>query len=98
LIRPVIFIDFDGVTHPVWDKRYFHYEILERVDRLRRKHDAQVVVSSNWKVNYAVPELEDMIASHSGVRLPLFEHTPDTVANLLLGSAGRWGICKGLQT
>jgi hypothetical protein len=81
LIRPVIFLDFDGVTHPVWDKRYFHHEILDRIDRLRRKHDAQVVVSSNWKVNYPVPELESMIAEHSGVHLPLFEHTPGSIAD-----------------
>jgi hypothetical protein len=94
LIRPVIFLDFDGVTHSVWDKRYFHHEILDRIDRLRCKHDAQVVVSSNWKVNYPVPELEDMIAEHSGVHLPLFEHTtemgihacPDYLMNRLMSS------------
>ena len=34
----------------------------EGIDSLRRKHDAQVVVSSNWKVHYTVPELEGMIA------------------------------------
>jgi hypothetical protein len=69
------------VTHPAGDKRYFHYEILDRINRLRCKHDAQVVVSSNWKVNYPVPKLESMIASHSGVRLALVEHTPGTIAD-----------------
>lgn len=91
-MRKVIFLDFDGVTHPDRDLRYFHHALVERVDRLRREHQAQVVISSNWRCRHPLPELETMIKAASGISLPILEMTPGTLQDEKLKTRG--GLIK----
>lgn len=63
--RFILFLDFDGVTHPnscrspcfmseVYEKKgvYFRQENVDAVNRLARGLNASIVISSSWRLNF----------------------------------------------
>jgi len=69
MVQRVVFLDIDGVLNR--DHRYYEDVAIEprlaaRVARLVTKLDAQVVVSSDWRHHYTLPELQ-AILNHFGI-------------------------------
>ena len=66
----IMFVDFDGVTHPEpgYERDYFcHLPLIE--DVLREYPEIDVVISSSWRVNYAIDELRDFFSPDIALRV-----------------------------
>lgn len=65
----LLFLDFDGTTHPVGcsvDKLFCHLNLLQ--DWLRQRASVDVVISSSWRV-YPVDELVSYFAEDLQARI-----------------------------
>lgn len=65
MIERVLFVDFDGVLHPVGRLKrqslpFEYMHVLEAV--LRRWPCLQVVISSSWRERYGLEQLRDFFA------------------------------------
>ena len=61
---PVLFLDFDGVTHPesCWNDQYFcHVDKIAGVLDLYPQVD--VVISSSWRIHYPLDELKGFVSA-----------------------------------
>lgn len=55
---PVVFLDFDGVTHPEVCKTVQLFNCLPLIERVLRQHLAvDVVISSSWRLHHPLSEL-----------------------------------------
>ena len=55
----ILFLNFDGVTHPdpcLKDEYFRQLPLIE--DVLREHADVNVVISSSWRYDYRLPELQ----------------------------------------
>lgn len=67
---PVLFLDFDGVTHPeqcTSDKLFTCLPLIENV--LRRYEDVEVVISSSWREFHKLSEMRGFFASDIAQRV-----------------------------
>lgn len=71
--KPVIFLDFDGVLNSLRstlamggsNRHQFDAVAVNLVSRLAKGADANVVVSSAWRIGSDVPELRGILSSYS---------------------------------
>lgn len=55
---PVVFLDFDGVTHPEVCKREEHFTCLPLIEDVLRQHPSvDVVISSSWRFSHPLEQL-----------------------------------------
>lgn len=55
---PVLFLDFDGVTHPEVCTAAELFKCLPTIEEVLRQHqDVEVVISSSWRVHHPLEEL-----------------------------------------
>ena len=67
---PVLFLDFDGVTHPeqcTSDKLFTCLPLIE--DVLRRHEGVEVVISSSWRVHHPLEELRSYFSADMAHRV-----------------------------
>lgn len=72
-MKPVIFLDFDGVLNSLrstlamggTSRHQFDPVAVNLVSRLAREGDANVVVSSAWRIGSNVPELRSILGTYS---------------------------------
>jgi len=59
----LLFLDFDGVTHPAHDYvGFFRIECMVWLDKIIRENsELQVVISSSWRKHYPIDELKTML-------------------------------------
>jgi hypothetical protein len=64
LCAPVVFLDFDGVTHPepCIDKDLF-CRLEDIASVLNRYTQVEVVISSSWRNHYKLSELQDFLSA-----------------------------------
>lgn len=83
-MKPVIFLDFDGVlnTYRNWGRfpkaEALTPELVDRVHRLCKEFDADIVISSAWRTIYTLPELRSLLEKRG--HLPadrVIDRTPD---------------------
>jgi hypothetical protein len=70
----ILFLDFDGVinegrkAYPFTSTGYaIERRLAQRVGRMVRAVDAQVVISSDWRHHYSRNELSDILAEYGGI-------------------------------
>jgi hypothetical protein len=55
----MLFLDFDGVTHPDPCRKDEYFRQLPLIEDVLREHaDVNVVISSSWRYDYRLPELQ----------------------------------------
>ena len=61
---PILFLDFDGVTHPDPCDKERLFESLPLLESVLRSFpDVQVVLSTTWRQNYPIGELRDLFSN-----------------------------------
>lgn len=61
---PIVFLDFDGVTHPEMCQPKELFSCLPLIEAVLRRHvQADVVISSTWRQNHRLSELRKFFAS-----------------------------------
>ena len=76
----ILFLDFDGVLHPI-DRRdgcFSCLPVLEAV--LREFRDVEIVISSSWRVDYGLIMLRSVFSSDVATRI--IDVTPDRAATM----------------
>lgn len=78
---PILFLDFDGVTHPeccTADLLFTRLRLIE--DVLRLHQDVEVVISSSWREYHKLPELRGYFSADISGRVidctPIFRQDP----------------------
>ena len=69
---PVLFLDFDGVTHPepcVSADLFRRLPLIEAVVRERELRDIDIVISSSWKDHYSLSALRGFFSPDVGARV-----------------------------
>jgi Tfp pilus assembly protein PilZ len=74
-MKPVIFLDFDGVLNSLrstlamggTNRHQFDHVAVNLVSRLAREADANVVVSSAWRIGSNVLELRSILSAYSAL-------------------------------
>lgn len=61
---PVLFLDFDGVTHPDPCERHQLFQSLPLIESVLRRHPGVLVIlSTTWRKTRPLDELKDLFAS-----------------------------------
>ncbi|MFN7152404.1 MAG: HAD domain-containing protein [Acidovorax sp.] len=59
-----LFLDFDGVTHPLHCHESKHFSCLPGIESaLRKMPEIEVVISSTWRLQYSLTELRSRFSS-----------------------------------
>lgn len=70
-----LFLDFDGVTHPLHCQESQYFNCLPRIEEtLRGFPDVEVVVSSTWRLQYPLDRLQEWFAKD--IRRRVIDVTP----------------------
>lgn len=93
IIEPmrILFLDIDGVLNRAGFQpeetidlaSWIEPELADRLDRVAREIDAELVLSSDWRIERSLDHLRDQLA-RAGVAAPLRGATP------VLGGQARW--------
>ena len=71
----ILFLDFDGVTHPDPCHKDEYFRQLPLIEDVLREHrQVDVVISSSWRYEYRLPELQAWFSSE--VRSRVIDVTP----------------------
>lgn len=71
-----LFLDFDGVTHPVSaNGRYFREENIQALEAALDGYDAKIVISSTWRLDKSLIEIKRLLGSKLGEKV--FGITPE---------------------
>jgi HAD domain in Swiss Army Knife RNA repair proteins len=71
----ILFLDFDGVTHPDPCRKDEYFRQLPLIEGVLRKHiSVNVVISSSWRYDHRLPELQAFFSSD--VRTRVVDVTP----------------------
>jgi hypothetical protein len=63
-LAPIVFLDFDGVTHPYVGDAKEHFTCLPRIEAVLRRHvSVEVVVSSTWRQSRSLTQLREFFAA-----------------------------------
>lgn len=66
----ILFLDFDGVTHPIPCKDEAFFCHLERIEGVLRDYpDVKVVISSWWRASHTLEALRDFFSDDIGPRI-----------------------------
>lgn len=61
---PVLFLDFDGVTHPEPPDKDQLFQSLPLIENVLRRHPGVLVIlSTNWRIKHPLDELKDLFSS-----------------------------------
>lgn len=61
---PILFLDFDGVTHPEPCKTTQYFQSLPLIETVLRRHPrVMVVLSTTWRKNHPMDELRERFSS-----------------------------------
>jgi len=67
---PVLFLDFDGVTHPEPCEKHQLFQSLPLIESvLRRYPGVLVILSTTWRTTHALDELKDRFSSDVAERV-----------------------------
>jgi hypothetical protein len=80
MIAPAIllFVDFDGVLHPVRSPTSKHFENLPRLEEVLRRHaDVRIVLSTSWQDVYPMRALKAMFSEDIAARIIGGTHSAD---------------------
>lgn len=67
---PIVFLDFDGVTHPEVCKGEQLFNCLPLIERVLRHHrQVEVVISSSWREHHPLSELSARFSHDIGDRV-----------------------------
>ena len=61
----ILFLDFDGVTHPepcVRENVFCRLHLIESVLRERELRDVQIVISSSWREHYSLDDMREFFS------------------------------------
>ena len=62
-----VFLDFDGVTHPTSaNGRYFREENIQALEAALDGYDAQIVISSTWRLDIPLSEIKTLLGPKLG--------------------------------
>lgn len=62
-LAPIVFLDFDGVTHPELCREDQLFTCLPLIEAVLRRHEhVEVVISSSWRVHHPLSELRKFFA------------------------------------
>lgn len=96
----LIFLDFDGVTHPYFSRSDFNdgkvkitpFAFLPHIESVIREFDnAKIVISSTWRLHHTMDELRLLFAED--MRERVIGVTPE----IKLNSHGNWEGCRQLE-
>jgi predicted mannosyl-3-phosphoglycerate phosphatase (HAD superfamily) len=59
--KPLIFLDFDGVLHPVSAKRHEHFSCAKLLEEALQDAQCEIVISSSWRFRYSLDELREIL-------------------------------------
>ena len=65
----VIFLDFDGVTHPVSGSAPFQSDCLDALAKAFNQLDAEIVITSTWRLDRSIDELRTLLGNDIGDRI-----------------------------
>ena len=66
----VLFLDFDGVTHPELGLKVDEFSLLPMIEDVLREHPGvDVVISSSWRTEYSLFELRQFFADDIAARV-----------------------------
>lgn len=83
---PIVFLDFDGVTHPEVCKKEKLFTCLPLIETVLRRHlPAQIVISSSWRTHHPLSELRAFFAPD--IRQRVLGSTPVTPRNQAVPAA-----------
>jgi hypothetical protein len=72
----LLFIDFDGVLHPVHSDRADHFCMLKNFESVIREFPVvRIVISSTWRQAYSLTHLKSLFSSDVAARI--IGKTPD---------------------
>jgi len=71
----IIFLDFDGVTHPVSGSTPFQLDCLNALAKAVSQLDAEIVITSTWRLDRSIDELRALLGNDIGDRI--IDATPD---------------------
>jgi hypothetical protein len=72
--KPVLFLDFDGVLHPL-NADAFNPSCVEALNSILRVVDCEIVISSTWRRYHSLSELNNFLLV-AGVIQPAIATTP----------------------
>lgn len=62
-----VFLDFDGVVHPASaNGRYFREENIKALEAALDGYEAQIIISSTWRLDVPLPELRTLLGPKLG--------------------------------
>lgn len=65
-----VFLDFDGVVHPASaNGHYFRAENIEALEAALDSYDAQIVISSTWRLDKPLNELRTLLGPKLGEKV-----------------------------
>ena len=69
-LAPVVFLDFDGVTHPELCRSDQMFTCLPLIEEVLRQHErAELVISSSWREHHPLSELREFFAEDIAPRV-----------------------------
>lgn len=71
----IVFLDIDGVTHPVSGSSPFQPDCLDALVKTFSQLDAEIVITSTWRLDRSIDELRMLLGSDIGDRI--IDVTPD---------------------
>lgn len=68
--RPVLFLDFDGVTHPDRAPRERYFEAVPLIEAVLRAYpEVDIVLSTTWRTKYPIDELRHLFSHDIAERI-----------------------------
>ena len=65
----LLFLDFDGVTHPMMTKA-FNPENMKFLESIVNEHpEIRIVISSSWREEFSLNEIKEMLGATVGSRV-----------------------------
>lgn len=66
----ILFLDFDGVTHPDPCRKEEFFGQLPLIENVLREHrQVEIVISSSWRYDHSLPELQAYFSSDMSARV-----------------------------
>ena len=59
--KPLLFLDFDGVLHPVSAKPHQRFSCAALLEEALQDAQCEIVISSSWRFRYSLAELREML-------------------------------------
>ena len=67
--KPLIFLDFDGVLHPVSAERHERFTCAKLLEESLQGAQCDIVISSSWRFRYSLAELKEILPTNLAARV-----------------------------